>query len=77
MINEILICVDKNTANKKFAVFCSLIHWKQAFDRHCPTLGVQAFANNGVRNSLIPLLVNYFQNRRMIVKWHNKESRRP
>ena len=74
MINEILISVDTNTANEKFAVFCSLIDWKQAFDRQCPTLGVQSFVNNGVRNSLIPLLINYFENRRMIVKWHGQES---
>ena len=74
MIHEILMCVDKNTANEKFAVFCSLIDWRQAFDRQCPTLGVQSFINNGVRISLIPLIINYFQGRRMIVKWHGQES---
>ena len=74
IINEILLCVDKNTANEKFAVFCSLIDWIQAFDRQCPTLGVQSFVNNGVRSSIIPLLINYFQDRRMIVKWHGVES---
>ena len=74
MINEILVSVDRNSATKKFAVWCSLIDWKQAFDRQCPTLGVQSFINNGVRSSLVPLLISYFQNRRMIVKWHDKES---
>ena len=74
MINEILTCVDKNTASEKFAVWCSLIDWKKAFDRQCPTLGVKSFVENGVRNSLIPLLINYFQDRYMIVKWHNLES---
>ena len=74
MINEILVSVDHNSASEKFAVFSSLIDWKQAFDRQCPTLGVQSFANNGVRNSLIPLLINYFVDRKMIVKWHGKES---
>ena len=73
-LSQILISVDTNTVNEKFAVFCSLIDWKQAFDRQCPTLGVQSFVNNGVRNSLIPLLINYFENRRMIVKWHGQES---
>ena len=68
-------CVDKNSENEKFAVWCSLIDWKQAFDRQCPTLGVQSFVDNGVRSSLIPLLINYFQNRRMIVKWHDEESK--
>ena len=51
-----------------------MIDWKQAFDRQCPTLGVQAFVENGVRNSLVPLLINYFEERRMIVKWHGTES---
>ena len=74
MINEILISVDRNTANEKFAVLCSFIDWRQAFDRQCPTLRVQSFVDNGVRNSLIPLLINYFEDRYMIVKWHNKES---
>ena len=69
-----LVSVDRNSANEKFAVFCSLIDWRQAFDRQCPTLGVQSFVNNGVRNSLIPLLINYFEDRKMIVKWHGKES---
>ena len=74
IIHEILVSVDRNSANQKFAVFCSLIDWKQAFDRQCPTLGVQSFVKNGVRNSLIPLLINYFEGRQMIVKWHGKES---
>ena len=39
-----------------------------------PTLGVQSFVNNGVRSSIIPLLIKYFQDRRMIVKWHGVES---
>ena len=74
MIHEILSSVDNNTASEKFAVFCSMIDWKQAFDRQCPTLGVQAFVENGVRNDLVPLLTSYFQDRRMIVKWHGVES---
>ena len=75
MINEILTSVDRNTVNQKFAVWCSLIDWKQAFDRQCHTLGVQSFIENGVRNSLIPLLISYFKDRRMIVKWQDKESK--
>ena len=74
MINEILVSVDRNNVSQKFAVFCSMIDWKQAFDRQCPTLGVQSFVRNGVRSSLIPLLISYFQDRRMIVKWHGQES---
>ena len=40
MIQEILVSVDRNSVSEKFAVFCSMIDWKQAFDRQCPTLGV-------------------------------------
>ena len=43
--------------------------WKQAFPRQCPKLGVEAFIAMGIRPSLIPVLMNYFQNREMKVKW--------
>ena len=76
MINEILVNVDRNTISEKFAVFCTMVDWKQAFDRQCPKLGINSFIRNGVRKSLIPLLISYFQNRTMIVKWHGTESSR-
>ena len=74
MIHEILTGVDKNSSNEKFAVICTRIDWKQAFDRECPTLGVEAFMRNGVRKSLIPLLTNYLQDRKMFVKWNGETS---
>ena len=43
--------------------------WKQAFPRQCPKLGVDAFIACGVRPALVPMLINYFQNRRLRVKW--------
>ena len=52
----------------------SYIDWSQAFDRQCPQLGIQSFINNGVRSEIIPVLINYFQNRKMRVKWHKKLS---
>ena len=48
--------------------------WREAFPRQCPTLGVQSFINNGVRPSLIPLIMSYFEDRQMYVQWHGKES---
>jgi hypothetical protein len=36
--------------------------------------GVQSFLNNGVQPSLIPLLLSYFEEREMRVKWHGKLS---
>ena len=37
-------------------------------------LGIESFLHNGVRPSLIPVLVNYFQDRQMSVKWHGCRS---
>ena len=50
------------------------IDWKQAYSRQCHTLGVQSFLKNGVRPSLIPILISYFEDREMRVKWHGKLS---
>ena len=47
---------------------------KNAFPHQCPKLGIQSFIQNGVRPSLIPLLINYFQDREMTVKWHGVQS---
>ena len=52
-----------------------MIDWKQAFDCQCHKLGIQSFINNGVRSSLIPILINYFMNRKMKVKWNGCTSK--
>ena len=52
----------------------TLTDWKEVFQRQCPKVGVEAFIKCGVRNSLIPLLVNYLQDRTMTVKWNGKIS---
>ena len=70
MINQILMALDNNSRRQTFAVVANLIDWSKAFPRQCPKLGVQSFIDNNVRPSLIPVLVSYFQNRRMTVKWH-------
>ena len=51
-----------------------MIDWNSAFVRQCPKLGIQSFQKNGVRNSLIPLLVSYFQERHLSVKWRGISS---
>ena len=70
-IHRILEALDKG---ESCAVLATLVDWKQAFPRQCPKLGVESFLKNGVRPSLIPLLVNYFQGCRMKVKWHGHFS---
>ena len=52
----------------------NLIDWNNAFPRQCPKLGIEAFIANGVRPALVPVLVNYFQDRQMSVKWHGCRS---
>ena len=65
MIHRILTVLDNNSRRQTFAIIASLIDWKDAFPRQCPKLGVQSFIKNGVRPALIPVLVNYFQDRKI------------
>ena len=74
MLHKILTAVDKNTQSETFAVIIGMIDWSQAFDRQSHTLGVKSFIRNGVRGSLIPILISFFKNRRMKVKWNGQVS---
>ena len=74
LIHQILTSLDKNTVNEAYAAVVHFIDWQQAFDRQCPKLAIDSFIKNGVRNSLIPVLTNYFQERQMQVKWHGEIS---
>ena len=74
MIHRILTVLDNNSRKDIFAVVANMIDWNNAFPRQCPKLGVESFLKNGVRPSLIPMLVNYFQGREMSVKWHGCRS---
>ena len=74
MINKILSDTDNNSQGEVNAVLATLYDWKEAFPRQCPKLGVEAFMKCGVRPSLIPLIINYLQDRTMRVKWHGKIS---
>ena len=58
MINKILSDTDNNSRGEVNAVY----DWKEAFLK-C-----------GVRSSLIPLLINYLQDRTIQVKWHRQIS---
>ena len=74
MIHRILTSLDNNSRKQTFAVVANMIDWSSAFPRQCPKLGIQSFIQNGVRPALIPVLINYFQNRKMSVKWHGSRS---
>ena len=74
MLHRILTALDNNKKREKFAVVANLIDWNNAFPRQCPKLGVESFIRNGVRPALVPVLVSYFQEREMSVKWHGCRS---
>ena len=74
MLHRILTVLDNNKRRETFAVVANLIDWNNAFPRQCPKLGVESFIRNGVRPALVPVLVNYFQEREMSVKWHGCRS---
>ena len=74
MLHRVLGVLDKSTKKENRAILVSLIDWDNAFPRQCPKLGVESFIKNGVRASLIQVLKNFFQNRKMSVKWHNHKS---
>ena len=70
MVTRILTILDSNNEQEKYAVITMLVDWSKAIDRQDPTLGIESFIRNGVRASIIPVLISYFQNRKMVVKWH-------
>ena len=74
MVHRILSVLDNNSRRETFAIVANLIDWKDAFAKQCPKLGIESFIRNGVRPSLIPVLINYFQDREMSVKWHGCRS---
>ena len=74
MLHRILTVLDNNQRRETFAVIANLIDWNNAFPRQCPKLGIEAFIANGVRPALVPVLVSYFQDRKMSVKWHGCRS---
>ena len=75
LLHQVLINLERNSQSEAFAVVMSMVDWSKAFDRQSHCLGVQSFIDNGVRPSLIPVLLSFFQERTMQVKWNNKLSR--
>ena len=74
MVNRILTILDTNNENEKYAVLSKLIDWRKAFDMQDPKKGIMSFIKCGVRGSLVPILINYFQDRKMVVKWNKHLS---
>ena len=74
MVNRILTILESNNSVEKYVVVAQLIDWRKAFDRVDAKIAVEAIIANGVRPSLVPILMNFFQDRTMIVKSHNSLS---
>ena len=72
-VNKILTILDSNNDLEKNAVIAQFIDWSKAFDRQDPLLGIKSFIKNGVRPTLIPLLISYFQEKKDGCKmaWNN------
>ena len=75
MLDKILSSLDQNSIKESMAVILQMVDWKQAFDRQSHKLGIQSFIENGVRPSMIPILLSFFQNRQMKVKWRGLLSK--
>ena len=74
LIDEILKVTDTNSRGEKN---CSLTYHgglEGGFDWQCSKLGINSLIKCGVKPALIPLLINYFKYRQIIVKWHGKNS---
>ena len=56
------------------AVLATFVDWKNAFPNQCPTLGIHHFIECGVISSIIPVLIDFFKGRSLIVKWHGTTS---
>ena len=69
MLHKVLKSLDENSDKKSIAVLLQMIDWSQAFDRLDHTLGIESFIINGVRPSLIPILISFFETSKMKVKW--------
>ena len=70
LINKVLTGIDKNSVDNKNAAILTMIDWSQAFERQSHYLGIKSFISNGIRKPLIPLLINFFTGREIVVKWN-------
>ena len=74
MMHRIVTNVDNNSRGEVNAVIATFVDWKSAYSRQDHTHGIRSFINNGVRAALIPVLINYFQDRVVRVKHHGVVS---
>ena len=74
MMHRIVTSVDKHSKGEINAIIALFIDRKSAYSNRCHKFGVKSFIKNGMRPSLIPLIINYFQNWEMKVKLREQIS---
>ena len=74
LIDRVLSVLDGSTKGEHAAVIAILVDWSKAFDRQHLTLAIKSFQDNGVRGILIPILISFFEGRKMFVRWHGAKS---
>ena len=74
LVHDILEGLDTNSKGNISAAIATFYDWSKAYDMQCHKLGVESFIECGVRASILPILMNYLQNRTMIVKYKSATS---
>ena len=64
MLDTIHTQLDTNNQSEAYATLLGMIDWSKAFDHQCHKLGVNSFIRNGVRPTLITVLMSYFRERK-------------
>ena len=72
LLDNILKALDSKEDSN--AVLLSFLDWESAFPRVNHNFGVKSFVECGVRSSLMPLIINYFQDRSITVQWNGATS---
>ena len=69
MLHRILKALDKNSNKEKMAAILTLVEYKKAFENQSHNiLGIKSFLSNGVRKSLIPVMIQFFHQHKIYHK---------
>ena len=72
LMDRVLSLLDKPGMR---AVIATAVDWASAFSRTDPTLTITKFVKMGVRSSLINILIEFIDERKMSVKFNSAESK--
>ena len=72
LVDRVLALLDQNP--DKSAVILSGVDWANAFARGDPTTTIAKFVKLGLRPSLVPLLIDFFSERKMTVFFNSEKS---